>query len=131
MSNAQEDNNMKIKERLLECKVKLGIKSDYGLAKALKSDRRRISEYMAGTRKPDAYIAVKMAEILKVHPLLLLAEFESETEKNEEKRNFWINFAQRIKSGAAGMWASIFTAIWFIEPSVRATLDGIRIMYIM
>lgn len=119
---------MKIRERLLECKVKLGIKSDYGLAKALGINRGTLSGYMTGKRIPDAFAAVKMAEILKVHPLLLLAEFEAESEKDETKRAFWENFVQRIKSGAMGMWASIFTAIWSTEPSVRATLDGIRIM---
>lgn len=113
---------MKIRERLLECKVKLGIKSDYGLAKALKSDRRRISEYMVGTRKPDAYIAVKMAEVLKLHPLLLLAEFEAETEKNEEKRNFWLNFGQRIKTGAVAMLVLISTAFWLPEQKATAAM---------
>lgn len=122
---------MTIRERLKDCKIKEGIQSDYGLAKRLGINPARICDYMAGRRTPDAYTAIKMAEILKVHPLLLLAEFEAETAKDETRRNFWINFAQRIKSGAVGMWASIFTATWLIEPSSLATLDGIRIMYIM
>lgn len=115
---------MKAKERLLECKVKLKISSDYALAKALGINRARVHEYMTGKRTPNAYAAIKMAEILKVHPLLLLAEFEGETEKNEEIRSFWINFAQRIKAGTVGMLALIFTVFWSPEPKAeRLILD--------
>jgi len=103
---------MTIKERLLECKVKLKISSDYGLAKALGINPARICDYMAGRSKPDAYTAVKMAEILKVHPLLLQAEFEAEREKDEERKIFWLNFAQRIKTGAVAMLVLISTAFW-------------------
>lgn len=115
---------MKIRERLLECKIKLGIKSDYALAKALQTDRRRISEYMAAKRIPDAYTAVKVAEILKVHPMLLIAEFEAENAKTEERKNWWLNFLQRMKAGALGMVVLISTTFWLPEPDMR-------IMYIM
>lgn len=120
---------MKIRERLLECKIKLGIKTDYKLAQALKIDRRRISDYMAGKRKPDAYIAVKMADVLKTHPLLLLAEFEGETERNEEIRNFWVNFAQRIKAGAVGMLVLISTAFWSPEPRAGELVGNTHNVY--
>lgn len=122
---------MKIRERLLECKVKLGIKSDYALAKALGINRGTLSGYMTGKRIPDAFAAIKMAEILKVHPLLLLAEFEAESEKNEEKRNFWLNFGRRIKTGAMGMLVLISTAFWLPEPRAEVASPEIRIMYIM
>ena len=122
---------MTIRERLKDCKIKEGIQSDYGLAKRLGINPARICDYMAGRSTPDAYTAVKMAEILKVHPLLLLAEFEAETEKDETKRAFWINFVQRIRTGAVQMWGLIFTASWLIESNASGTLDLIRIMYIM
>lgn len=113
---------MKIKERLLECKVKTGIKSDYKLAEVLGTSRQRISELMNGKCKPDAYIAVKIAEILKVHPLMLVAEFEADIAKDEKKRAFWVNFGQRIKTGAVAMLVSIFIAFWCPEPKAL-TLD--------
>lgn len=122
---------MKAKERLLECKIKLKISSDYGLAKALGINRARVHDYMTAKRTPDAYTAIKMAEILGLHPLLLLAEFEAETEKNEERRNFWLNFGQRIKSGALGMLALISTAFWLPGQRAEAAPSEIRIMYIM
>ena len=103
---------MKTRERLLECKIKLEIKSDYGLAKALGINRGTLSGYLTGKRKADAFAAVKIGEILKVHPMILWAEFEAEGAKTVERKAFWQNFAQRIKTGAIGMLALISTAFW-------------------
>lgn len=114
---------MKVRERLLECKVRLGIKSDYALAKALGIDRAALSHYMAGKRTPDAFTDVKMAEILKVHPMLLLAEFEAETAKTAERKAFWTNFGRRIKTGALGIVALTSTVFW--QPERRAEAKGL------
>lgn len=103
---------MKIRERLLECKVNLGIKSDYKLAKALECPRQRVSELMSGKVKPDAYFAVKIGGILNVHPLILLAEFEAENAKTVDRKTFWLNFGQRIKTGAVAMLVLISTVFW-------------------
>jgi transcriptional regulator with XRE-family HTH domain len=103
---------MKIRERLLEFKVKLGIKSDYKLAEALGCSRQRISELMSGKVKPDAYFAIRIGEVLGIHPLILLAEFEAESAKTTERKAFWENFAQRIKTGAVAMLVLISTAFW-------------------
>jgi len=122
---------VKIKERLLECKVKMGIKSDYRLAEVLGTSRQRISELMNGKCKPDAYIAVRIAELLKVHPLMLVAEFEADTAKDETKKAFWVNFGQRIKTGAVAMLVLISTAFWSPEPKAEPAVPEVRIMYIM
>ena len=119
---------MKIKERLLECKVKMGIKSDYRLAEVLGTSRQRISELMNGKCKPDAYIAVRIAELLKVHPLMLVAEFEADTAKDETKKAFWVNFGQRIKTGAVAMLVLISTAFWSPEPKAEPAVPEVRIM---
>jgi len=106
---------MKIKERLLECKVKAKISSDYKLAKILGTSPQAICELMHGKRKPDAYIAIRISEVLKVHPLMLLAEFEAESAKTVDRKTFWLNFGQRIKTGAVAMGVLIFTAFWSPE----------------
>jgi len=103
---------MKIKERLLECKVKRGIKSDYKLANTLGCSRQQISALMNGKVKPDAFYAVKIGEILKIHPLILLAEFEAENAKTVDRKTFWLNFGQRIKTGAVAMLVLISTVFW-------------------
>lgn len=119
---------MKIKERLLECKVKAKITSDYKLAEVLGTRRQVISELMNGKRKPDAYIAVRIGELLKIHPLMLQAEFETEQAKTEERKAFWENFAQRIKTGAVGMLVLTCTAFWSPEPKAEVGSPEIRIM---
>lgn len=119
---------MKIKERLLECKVKAKISSDYKLAQVLGVKRQKINELMTGKCKPDAYIAVKIGELLKLHPLLLQAEFEGENAKTDERKTFWINFAQRIKTGAIAMLVLISTVFWSPEPRAEPANPEIRIM---
>ena len=106
---------MKIRERLLECKVKTGLKSDYALAGHLGIPRQAINELMQGKRHPDAFIAVKIADVLGIHPMLLLAEFEADKAKTTDQRGFWINFKRRIKTGAAVMLVLISTAFWLPE----------------
>jgi hypothetical protein len=118
---------MTIRERLLECKVKLGIKSDYKLAKALEMNRGTLSRLMNGKGVPDVFTAVKMAEILKVHPMQLQAEFEAENAKDADRKAFWINFGRRIKTGALAMLALISTAFWSPEPRAESSAL-IRIM---
>lgn len=107
---------MKIRERLLECKVKAKISSDYKLAEELGTSRQIISALMNGKQKPDAYIAVRIGEVLKIHPMILWAEFEAENAKTTERKAFWENFAQRIKTGAVAMLVLISTAFWSPEP---------------
>ena len=122
---------MTIKERLLECKIKLSIETDYKLAQALGIHRQQISHYMAGTRTPDAYAAVKIGETLGIHPMQLLAEFEAEGAKTEERRAFWENFSQRIKRGIVGMLALSFTAFYSPEHAQAETgLDTHNVYYV-
>lgn len=122
---------MKIKERMLECKIKLGIKSDYALAKAVGISTQRLSNILKGSVRPEAYEAVKIGEILNLHPLMLLAEFEAENAKTEERKAFWVNFGQRIKNGALGMLALIFTAFWLHgQRAEAAELDTHNVYYV-
>jgi len=112
---------MKIKERLLECKIKTGLKSDYALAGHLGIPRQAISELMQGKRHPDAFIAVKIADVLGIHPMMLLAEFEAEKAKTKDRQGFWLNFERRIKNGAVAMLVLISTAFWLPERKAEAS----------
>ncbi len=101
----------KAKELLLECKIKLGIKTDYKLAQALDMHRARISSYMSEKETPDAYACVRMALILGRDPAEIIAIVEADTEKNVKRRAFWADFAQRAKLAAKlGTLAVLFIA---------------------
>jgi len=102
---------MRTKELLLQCKIKLGIKSDYALADALKIRRARISDYMLEKTKPNAYAAVKIAECLRIDPLALIAEFEQMTAKTEIERSFWADFRLRIEKPIKGFLMALLCAL--------------------
>lgn len=110
------------KELLLECKIKLGIKSDYALAKALKSSTGMVSHYMAGKRSPDPFTCLQMALILKRDPLEIIAEVEAESEKNEKKREFWRDFlVQARKVTGRGLLAVLACMLfWWPVPKAQA-----------
>ena len=93
---------MRTSELLKDCKIKLKITSKYELAKELKINSGRISDYMSGKRTPNAYAAVKIAECLGLDPLALIAEFEELTAKNPDERTFWADFRVRAEKPLKG-----------------------------
>lgn len=100
----------KAKELLLECKIKLGVKTDYKLAQELKIERARISDYMAEKRTPDTYACVRIALILNRNPAEIIAIVEEESEKNAQRKSFWADFLLRAKQAAqVGTLLLIFT----------------------
>jgi len=92
---------MKPSEYLDKCKITLQIKSDYGLAKALKLHDARISDYYKSKAWPDAYACAQIALALKIDPLEVLADIEAQSAKTEERREFWRGFIGRTKKAAA------------------------------
>lgn len=92
---------MKPSEYLDKAKIALTIKSDYALAKALKVHDARISDYYKGKAWPDAYACAQIALALKIDPLEVLADIESQCAKTEERREFWRGFIGRTKKAAA------------------------------
>lgn len=92
---------MKPSEYLDKVKIALAIKSDYGLGKALKIRDARISDYYKGKAWPDPYACAQIALALKLDPLEVLADIESQCAKTEERREFWKGFIGRTKKAAA------------------------------
>lgn len=100
----------KAKELLLECKIKLGVQTDYKLAQALQINRGIVSDYMSGKRTPDAYACVRIALILNRNPAEIIAIVEEESEKNAQRKSFWADFLSHAKQAAqVGMLLLIFT----------------------
>lgn len=85
----------RIKELLDQIKTQQGITSNYALAKLLEINESRIGEYYKGIVKPDDYAITRVALILQMEPMNVLAEIRAETEKNPQKRRFWVNFLTR------------------------------------
>jgi plasmid maintenance system antidote protein VapI len=90
----------KAKELLLECKIKLGVQTDYKLAQAIGINRGRVSDAMKGKWHLDPFTVVRMALILQRDPAELLAEIELDSEKNQDRQEFWRGFIQHAKQTA-------------------------------
>lgn len=66
-----------------------GVPTDYQLAKALGISKQKISALRKGTIKPDAYTCAKLAQITGRDTLEVIARIEEDTEKSDERRDFW------------------------------------------
>lgn len=115
-----------------EAKKKLGIESDYGLAKELGLSRAAVSLWRNGKGSMDDYAATRIAEIIGVNPLIVIAAVNVEKEKTEERKEYWKNFYERL----GGIAATILLAVNLImtpTPSEAATIleSGAMTLYIM
>ena len=82
----------RIAELLDQIKEQQGIETDYALAKLFGLRQARIGEYYKGIAKPDDYLITRVALMLHMEPVHLLAEIRAEDEKNATKKEFWRNF---------------------------------------
>ncbi|WP_334106609.1 hypothetical protein [Methylobacillus sp.] len=94
---------MRTVEYLDECKKKLGITSNYALAKALDITEQRMHDYYKGKHAPDEYGCFRIAECLEIDPAIVIAEIRAETEKNPRKREFFKVFRGACGKAAAGI----------------------------
>lgn len=74
---------------LNRAKKKLGITTDYQLAKQLGVSRGAVNNYRKKRSTFDEYTAFQIAEILEIDPAIVIANIKAETEKDEFKREFW------------------------------------------
>ncbi len=70
-----------------------GLSSDYAVAKALGVTAQVISHYRNGRRAFDPYTAAKVAELVGVEPMQVIASVEAERARNDEQRAFWRRLA--------------------------------------
>lgn len=88
-------------EYLDAVKAKTGLTTDYQLAKLLELEPSNITMYRKGRRVMDPYIATRVAEILEVPPMLVIAQSQLEREKDETKRAYWRKFAAAVTAAVA------------------------------
>ncbi|HJV07819.1 MAG TPA: hypothetical protein VJ642_11035 [Chromobacteriaceae bacterium] len=91
----------KSNEYLAEAIKRLGDISDAKKAKMIEITPAALSNYLLGKRIMDDYCAAKVAKILGVNPMDVIAACNEEREKTEERRAFWRGF----RSGEAGIQA--------------------------
>jgi transcriptional regulator with XRE-family HTH domain len=109
-----------------EAKKKLGLVSDYGIAKKLGMSQAAFSRYKSGERVIDDYTAAKLAEVLKISPLEVIAAANAEREKDSGKADFWRKIATGAQAGTV-VSALIFGGIIY-EGQVVDNVDNLYIM---
>jgi transcriptional regulator with XRE-family HTH domain len=79
-------------------KEKLGIESDYGLAKRLGFSLSTVSNYRTGRRILDDDAALIVAQALDVHPFNVIAAVNAERAKTPEMRARWMGLVEGFLS---------------------------------
>lgn len=87
---------MKTLEYLAACKKRLGIESDYALAKALGVAQSSVSNYRIGRSRIDDEVALTIAEILQVNPMQVIAAANAERAKTPEQKARWTGLMEKF-----------------------------------
>jgi len=91
---------MKPSEYLDAVKARLSVESDYELAKRLELARSTVSEIRKDIRPIPLDVAYKIAITLEIDPATVVADLESQREKNPQRREFWAGFISRARLAA-------------------------------
>lgn len=83
-------------EYLAACKTRLGIESDYALAKRLGVTQSAVSSYRTGRSRIDDEVALTVAEILGVNPMQVIAAANAERAKTPEQRARWMGLMEKF-----------------------------------
>jgi len=82
-------------EYLDAAKARLDIKSDYALAKALEITKQDVNQVRKGKKPLTPYLCTRIAITLCLDPASVIADVQSQTEKNVKRRAFWQSFLSR------------------------------------
>jgi len=100
-------------EYLDQIKAKIGVESDYALAHTLDIPKQRISAWRASSAWPDAYACARIAVTLNLNPQDVIADIESQREKNPKRAEFWRSFVLEHQRKAAAWMLGIVSAACF------------------
>lgn len=85
------------REYLDAAKARLAVTSDYELAKKAGIPRQDIPGMRSGKRAIPLHLAYWLAITLELDPAQVVADLESQREKNEGRAEFWRSFALRAR----------------------------------
>jgi anti-sigma-K factor RskA len=111
-------------EYLDAAKAKMGVESDYELAKRLEIPNANIPPMRRGERNVPLDVAFRLAITLELDPATVVADLESQREKNAKRRDFWTGFIRRaaVVAALACTLALNFSATSEVG---QATLSGV------
>jgi predicted transcriptional regulator len=81
---------MKSTEQYLDAvKDRLDLPSDYALAKALGVTRAAVSSYRVGRSMPDDLVCARIAAVIGVEPMEVIAAINYQRAKSDDARSLW------------------------------------------
>lgn len=93
-----------------EAKEKSGVKSDRAFSLHIGGSEGLVSKWINEGKHPEDYYCIRIAEILRINPLEIIAAANWEREKSQDKKDWWENF-RRAQTKQAGAVLPHFTAL--------------------
>jgi predicted transcriptional regulator len=110
-------------EYLDATKARLGLESDYAAAKALGVTRAAVSRYRTGTGTFDDLTAARVAEILGVEPIEVIAAVNYERTKDVRGRAVWESIWGKA-AGAIALNLIVCAVGVSVAPTSKAAASG-------
>lgn len=85
-------------EYLDAVKSRSGITSDYALAKVLGVTQAAVSNYRVGRSRIDDDVALTIAQLLGINPLIVIAAANAERAKTPEQRARWSGVMEKFSA---------------------------------
>lgn len=104
-------------------KERLDLPSDYATAKALGVTRAAISKYRLGTSIPDDLVCARIAEILDVEPMEVIAATNYQRAKTEDARVLWEGIWGKA-AGAIALSLTVCAVGLSVAPTAKAAESG-------
>lgn len=86
---------------------RLGLTSDYQLAKALDTSKQTISNYRTGKSHFDDAMVLKVAELLEMDTGYVLLCTHAERAKKDDEKRAWQTIIERLGGVAAGVFLAV------------------------
>jgi transcriptional regulator with XRE-family HTH domain len=117
---------MIVKNYLDKCKEKLNISSTYALSKLWDISEQVLSRYYSGEREPEDYACFKIAETLELDAAYVIATIKAETEKNENKKNYFRSFSGASRKIAASVVLTVALSISLLSALGSGITSDVR-----
>ena len=89
-----------------QARARLGVDTDYGLARAVHVSHAAIAQYRRGVHVPGPEVCYRLAEITHENPLIYIAAAEADRARSPEARKRWLErmaaFRARPRKGSRG-----------------------------
>ena len=104
-------------------KIRLDLPSDYAIAKALSVTPSTVSKYRLGRSAPDDLVCARIAEILEIEPMEVIAAVHFERSTEPRARALWEGIWGKA-AGAIALSLTVCAVGLSVAPNSRAAESG-------